>query len=102
MPSQAKRWRNKACRGNRKVKTSGSGVAIGLAEAIVPFVNDRCHLKSFELVLKYFSIIGSVSIDKKKSATENRTRAFSLQISLPYHYTTTLTHQNSEKFKDIL
>ena len=59
-------------------------------------------LRDFELLLKYFTIIGGVSTVEKKSSTENRTLAFSLQMSLPYHYTTPLTRQNSEKFKDIL
>ena len=63
----------------------------------LPFLRDLENL-----LLKNFTITGSVSTVKKKSATENRPRAFYLQISLTYHYTITLTRQNSKKFKDTL
>ena len=64
-------------------------------------LGNRAHmkrtLKKFDLLLRVFLHV----LKSKKIATQGRTRTFRILISLPYHYTTTPTRQNSEQFESI-
>ena len=67
----------------------------------MPDLGNRAHMKrtlmKFDLLLRVFLHV----LKSKKIATQGRTRTFRILISLPYHYTTTPTRQNSEQFEYI-
>ena len=73
------------------------GRPVSNADAVVPFVNGRCHFYNtwiiFDLVLRLFLL------KRKSVASQGRSRTFRILISLPYHFTTSPIRQNYEKFK---